>query len=153
MIISRVVSLFLRFGQFVCAAVCLGISAHFLHEYYESEPHTGPNGREIYTIIIAALSLLMSLVWLIPFTSTFFHYPFDFLLSLAWFAAFGVLVNWVHRANCGGAFHWGGITHNNYCSKWKANEAFAFISACFWLASAILVRLEQTRPSYNLRIF
>jgi len=136
MILSRVLSLFFRFGEFVSAAVVLGLIAHFLHIHHRE--HVGPLGREIYTTVIAALSVLVSLVWLIPFTSSFMHYPFDLLLSFGWFAAFGVLVNYIHKINCGSAFQWAGLAHNNTCSRWKATEAFSFISACFWLASALL---------------
>ncbi|KAF2085488.1 integral membrane protein [Saccharata proteae CBS 121410] len=131
MIISRVVSLLLRFGEFVSGAASLSSPANFGHG-------GSPHGREIYTEIIAALAVVLSLVWMIPTFHQFLHYPADFIMSLAWFASFAALVNWVHRANCGGAFHWGGITHGGYCGQWKADEAFAFISACFWLASSIL---------------
>ena len=78
------------------------------------------------------------MIWLLPFTYNFLHYPIDFLFSFAWFAAFGVLVNWIHDINCGGAFHWGGLANGSYCGQWKAAEAFSFISACLWLASALL---------------
>ncbi|KAK7517824.1 integral membrane protein [Phyllosticta citriasiana] len=137
MILSRLVSLFLRFGQFVSAAVCLGVTSWFLYDQHHHD-YDGPKGREIYTLVIAALSIFFSLIWMIPFTFTFLHYPFDLFLSLAWFASFGLLVDWIGDINCGRAFHWGGLTDNSYCSKWKADEAFAFISACFWFASFLL---------------
>ncbi|KAF4304219.1 hypothetical protein GTA08_BOTSDO08150 [Botryosphaeria dothidea] len=148
MILSRLVSIFLRFGEFVSAAVCLGISAYFIHRYHDGERNL-PNGRTIYTIVIAAVSLVTSLIWMIPFTGTFFHYPFDFILSLAWFASFGALVEYIHDANCGTAFGWRGLYRGSFCDKWRANEAFAFISACFWLASTLLgayVFHKKTRP-------
>lgn len=88
MIVSRVVSIFLRFGQFVCAAVVLGLVAHFLDQ--RNKYGIGPLGRSIYTIVIASISVLFSLVWLIPTTASMLHYPFDLLMSAAWFAAFGV---------------------------------------------------------------
>ncbi|KAF2398588.1 integral membrane protein [Trichodelitschia bisporula] len=136
MIVSRALSFFLRFAQFVCGAVVLGLVAHFLHQHHKT--HAGPIGREIYTEVVAALSVVLSLIWMIPFTSTFLHYTTDFILSAAWFAAFGTLVNWIHKANCGGAFQWGGIHRGGYCGQWKATEAFSFLSAIFWLASAAL---------------
>jgi len=136
MILSRLVSIFLRFGEFVCAAVVLGINSHFLHQYHKY--HVGPKGREIYVEIVSGLSVLLSLVWLLPFTAQFMHYPFDLFISAAWFAAFGALVNWIHKLNCGGIWHWSGLANGGYCSQWKAAEAFSFIGACFWLASAIL---------------
>jgi len=136
MIATRAASLFLRFGQFVSAAVVLGIVGHFLRIRHKTGD--GPRGREIFSEVLAAISLLLALLWLLPFTSSMLHAPVDLILSLGWFAAFGALVNWVHHLGCGGAFQWSGITHGGKCNEWKAAEAFAFISACFWLASAIL---------------
>ncbi|KAF2007207.1 integral membrane protein [Amniculicola lignicola CBS 123094] len=137
MIVSRAFSLFFRFSEFVCAAVVLGIMAHFLNDY--DKTHVGPLSREIYTTVIASLSVLFSVIWMIPTTHQFLHYPIDLFLSAAWFAAFGVLVNWIGRFNCGGAWYWGGIRRwNSYCGQWRAAEAFSFIGACFWFASFLL---------------
>lgn len=149
MIVSRAVSIFLRFGEFVCAAVVLGIISWFLHQY--DKFGIGPLGREVYTVIIAALSVIFSIVWLIPTTGSMLHYPADLFLAAAWFAAFGVLVNWIEKINCGGIFHWGGIlARGSYCGKWKAAEAFSFIGACFWFASFLLgvyVYHKLSRPA------
>ena len=117
--------------------VVLGISAHLLHVHHTQ--HTGPLGREIYTTVISVVSVLLSLLWLLPFTASFMHYPADFLISFSWFAAFAVLVNWIHKIDCGSAFHWAGLNKSGQCNTWKAAEAFSFLSACFWLASALLV--------------
>jgi len=136
MIISRFLSFFFRFAEFVCGAVVLGIGAYLLHIHHKQ--HVGPLGREIYTTVVAALSTLLSLLWLLPFTSSFMHYPADFFISVAWFAVFGILVNWIHKINCGSAFHWAGLQRSGSCNTWKAAEAFSFIAACFWLASALL---------------
>jgi hypothetical protein len=136
MIISRFLSFLFRFAEFVCAAVVMGIDAHFLN--VRRKTHVGPIGREIYTIVVSVLSVFLALIWLLPFTSTFMHYPMDFLLSAAWFGVFGALVNWLHKTGCGGAFNWSGIQHSGTCNQWQAAEAFAFLSACFWLASALL---------------
>jgi hypothetical protein len=136
MLFSRMASIFLRFGQFVSGAVVLGLMAHFVHQW--DKYGIGPSGREIYTLVIAALSVLFSLIWLIPTTASMLHYPFDLVLSAAWFASFGALVNWIHKLHCGSAFHWGGLTRGDYCGRWRASEAFAFISACFWFASFLL---------------
>jgi len=149
MLLSRIFSLFLRFGEFVCGAVVLGIMSFLVHQW--DKYGVGPGGREIYTLVISCLSVLFSLIWLIPSTSSMLHYPFDLFMTAAWFAAFGALINWIHKLNCGGIFHWGGITKGSYCGKWKAAEAFSFISACFWFASFLLGifvyhKLSRDRP-------
>jgi len=132
MILSRALSFFLRFAEFVCGAVVLGLMAHFL------DTHDGSKPRDIYIIVWSCFSVLFSLLWLLPFTSALLHAPADFILSLGWFGAFGLLVNWVHKINCGRAFQWHGLTNGSFCGQWKAAEAFAFLSACFWLTSAVL---------------
>jgi len=136
MILPRLFSLIMRFAEFVCGTVVLGLVGHFLRIHHKTGQ--GPHGREIYTEVIAAISVVVSLLFLLPFTSSFMHYPLDLILSLAYFAAFGALVNQVHRMNCGGAFAWNGILHGGVCSQWKAAEAFSFLSAIFWLVSTLL---------------
>lgn len=63
----------------------------------------------------------------------------DLLLSFAWFAAFGVLVDVLKKMDCGRPFDWGHITDGGVCSRWKAVEAFSFVSAILWLVSTIVV--------------
>jgi hypothetical protein len=120
----------------------LGLVGHFLYQYNGSG--VGPHGRLIYTEVIAALSTVVSLVWLIPFTWSFLHYPFDLLMSFAWFAAFGALFQWIHQNgfNCGGlfsVFFWDNVEHTTYCAEYKTTEGITFILAILWLISALLV--------------
>jgi len=138
MILSRLISLILRFAEFVCAAVVLGLDAYFIDLYRHHRGPTGILGREIFIIVWAVLSVLLALVWMIPTRSSMLHVPADLVLSLGWFAAFGLLVNYLHRADCGGAFRWGSITHGGICNQFQATEAFSFIGACCWAASAII---------------
>lgn len=63
----------------------------------------------------------------------------DIILSLAWFAAFGILVDAIHRLDCGSIWHWSGFLSGDTCGRWKAAEAFAFLSAFVWLVSGIVV--------------
>jgi hypothetical protein len=62
----------------------------------------------------------------------------DILISFAWFAAFGILVDYLHDLPCGSIWSWrfGG---DGICGRWKAAEAFSFLSAILWLVSAIVV--------------
>jgi Membrane-associating domain len=120
----------------------VGLVSHFLAQY--DNVQVGPHGREIYTDCVAAISMVISLIWLLPFTWTFMHYPLDFLLSFAWFAAFGALYSWIHinGIKCLGyfsIFHWDGVEHTDYCHQWMTAEAFCFMSGVFWLISALLV--------------
>ncbi|PWY96479.1 hypothetical protein BO94DRAFT_619603 [Aspergillus sclerotioniger CBS 115572] len=156
-VISRLVSIVFRVAEIVCAAVVAGIIGHYLAHYSGS---SWPQARWIYTEVVAGLSILLGLIWLIPFSSGFFSWGFDVIISFAWFAAFGILVDAIHKLNCGSIWHWGGLYHNDSCSRWKAAEAFSFISAIVWLASALVgiwftfrVRKESTPPTYGRRRF
>lgn len=63
----------------------------------------------------------------------------DIIIALCWFAAFGLEVDALNNVPCGGAFDWGYIGDNDLCGRWKAAEAFSFLSAIIWLVSGILV--------------
>jgi hypothetical protein len=107
----------------------------------------GPRGRYIYTEVIATFSAFMSLIWLIPFTWSMMHYPLDLFVSIAWFASFGALLQWMNQdtITCSGVFglwFWDGFTHDYYCSEYQTIEGLALISAVLWLFSAFLVGTE-----------
>ncbi|OCK75685.1 hypothetical protein K432DRAFT_408810 [Lepidopterella palustris CBS 459.81] len=138
---SHVACLFIRFSQFSCAAIVLGIIAYFINQH-SRDNGVGSLSREIYVEVIAALSVLLSLIWMIPFTWQSLYYPVDFLISFAWFAAFGVLVNWLFNYPCGNYsyyYYWGVLySFDPYCAKWRTAEAFSFIAGLLFLISAFL---------------
>ncbi|KAJ9293986.1 hypothetical protein DTO271G3_7362 [Paecilomyces variotii] len=142
-LISRVVSIFLRIGEICFGAIVAGIIGWYLHHY--DSTHSWPRARWIYTEVVAGLSVLLGLLWLIPFASSFFVWPIDVILGLAWFAAFGVLVDALQDSSCWygpwEAISWDGrtyLSYNSSCARWKAAEAFSFLSAVFWLASGLV---------------
>ena len=63
----------------------------------------------------------------------------DVLISFAWFAAFGALVDAIMKNNCGDIWEWHSFNSDSMCDRWKAAEAFSFLSAVFWLVSTLLV--------------
>lgn len=122
-------------SQLVFSAIVAGITGYYLH-------HSGQSawdlGRFIYTEVVAGLSILLSLLWLFPFSGSFIHWPTDLVLSAAWFAAFGLLVDQFH-GTCGNTFDWSNLHfRGTNCGTWKSDEAFAFLSAICWLVSALL---------------
>lgn len=81
----------------------------------------------------------MALFWLLPCVRIVTRWPADIILMVCWFAAFGLLTDWINGA-CGDTFDWSGIGFRgsgNDCGTWKADEAFTFVAAFFWLASAL----------------
>jgi Membrane-associating domain len=136
-VISRLVSICLRIGELAFAVVVAGLIGSYLHSH--DSGHSWPGGRFIYTEVVAAISILLALFWLLPFAGGFIHWPADVILSLAWFAVFGLLVNYIHGTDCkASVFDWAGITHGGVCNRWQASEAFSFLSAIFWIVSAVV---------------
>ncbi|CAI7658184.1 unnamed protein product [Penicillium bialowiezense] len=137
-VISRLASIILRIAEIGFAAVVAGVIGHHLARVHHGSENVDwwPQSRWIYTEVIAGISILLGLIWLIPFSSGFFSWPLDILISFAWFAAFGVLVNWLKGQGCGGPWIWrfGG----SGCGQWRTAEAFSFLSAILWLVSGIV---------------
>lgn len=76
MIFSRLASIILRIGQFVFAAIVLGLTAYFL--YQRSRHGVGPFGRIVFSVIWSSLSIIAAIIWAIPTTSSMTGYVSDF---------------------------------------------------------------------------
>lgn len=147
MALDRLVSMVLRGAELVFACIVAGVTGWYLHHY--SSASSWDLGRFIYTEVVAGLSILFSLLWLIPFSSTFIHWPADLIFSILWWAVFGLLVDRVGHT-CGAIFWWGNVSpRGDLCGKFKADIAFAFLSALLWLVSALVgffwVRKREAR--------
>jgi len=137
MIFAELFSVLLRIAELAFAAIVAGLNGDYLHlARHVSSRYLA---RFIYTEVVAGFSILLAIIWLIPFSGSFIHWPVDLLISIAWFISFGLLVDWLNGA-CGYVFDWDHLDlyETNTCPQWKATVAFAFLSAIFWLASAIL---------------
>ena len=95
--------------------------------------------RFVYSIVVAALSIFLSIIWLIPFGSSIVHYPTDLIMFLLWIIVYGLMVSFIAPLNCGSIWAWGDITQQGTCQKWKAAIVFSFLSAVFWFVSALVV--------------
>ncbi|KAJ3516641.1 hypothetical protein NM208_g14816 [Fusarium decemcellulare] len=73
MALDRIVSLVLRAAELVFACIVAGVNGEYLHKTDGASAWT--LGRFIYTEVVAALGILFSLLLLIPFSSTFIHWP------------------------------------------------------------------------------
>jgi hypothetical protein len=149
--VDGILSILLRIGELAFAAVVAGLTGSYLHSIQNVSAFN--KWRFIFTEVIAALSMLLALLWLLPFTATYIHWPIDFLLFALWMIAFGLLVQFIGPLDCGSVFYWGDITQQGTCQRWKADVAFAFLSAIFWLASALLGLwfLHRHRKGYTGR--
>ncbi|KAE9378377.1 hypothetical protein N431DRAFT_328815 [Stipitochalara longipes BDJ] len=134
MLLIDIFSLCLRVGELAFTAVVAGLTGEYLHQ------HKGASAwdekRFIYTEVIAAIGILYSLLFLLPFMSSFWHWPMDFLLFAGTLIAFALLAHYDNT--CGSIWNWNGITGGNYCDKFRADLAFLFLASMFFLASALL---------------
>jgi len=135
MILVDILSMILRVAELAFACIVAGITGEYLRNVQGSS--TWDQGRFIYTEVVAGLSILLSIVWLFPFSGSFIHWPADLLISIMWWVVFGLLVTFLN-GTCGYVFDWSGAGFQDGCSKWKADVAFSFLSALCWLVSAIL---------------
>jgi heme/copper-type cytochrome/quinol oxidase subunit 2 len=75
MLFSRLFSLILRTGQWIFAAIVLGLTAYFMHRHRSHGE--GPYGRLIFAIIWSCLSIIAAVIWAIPTTSSMTGYVSD----------------------------------------------------------------------------
>jgi hypothetical protein len=157
MIVSRLVSVILRLAQFVSAAIVLGLTAYFLHKRNQRDgpgrrdDDDGPFGRLVYSIVWSSLSIIFSIIWAIPTTSSMTGYVSDLIFTGGWAAVFGLLIDWFNGENCGSAWNWRGFSlhRDNQCGQWKAAQAFSFLSMVFWFASFLLGIITVHRLSHR----
>ncbi|KAI0390429.1 marvel domain-containing protein [Xylariaceae sp. FL0594] len=148
MILTDLVAIIFRLAELVFAAIVAGLNGEYLHAVRHSS--SWDQGRFIYAEVVAGVAIFLSLIWLLPFSGSFIHWPVDLFISIAWFVAFGLLVDLLN-GSCGYVFDWNNVSFDrgNQCGKWKAVIAFAFLSAICWLVSAIIglvwVREHETR--------
>lgn len=99
--VSRVLLVLLRLGQLASGAIVLGLLSRFFYLLNDSAPADDagaiePNGRLIYAAIIAALTILAALIFMLPLAYSFWSWPIDFLFFAAWLVVFCLLetVSW-----------------------------------------------------------
>ena len=90
MALDRLLSLLLRAAELGFGAIVAGVNGEFLDT---SSADSWTLGRYIYAEVVAGIAIFFSLIWLIPFSSTFTHWPLDIIISLCWWAVFGLLVD------------------------------------------------------------
>ncbi|KKA29623.1 hypothetical protein TD95_000701 [Thielaviopsis punctulata] len=149
---KTIVNIILRCLQLAFAVIVAGITGNYLMR--ASGVSSWHLGRFIYTEVIAALSIIFALLWMIPFPGArFVKWPVDVALAICWFISFGLLVNRISR-NCGYVLNWYYAPFRNTCSRFRANTSFAFLSAIAWLATAALAVFwvhRSRRENHNHR--
>ncbi|KAM0169696.1 hypothetical protein ACHAPF_009711 [Botrytis cinerea] len=96
---TDILALAFRIGQFAFSTIVVGLTSSHLHSA-RTEPSWSKK-RFIYTDVVAALGLFVSLFFMLPFTWNFIHWPIDFLMFVMYMIAFGLLVDgtYIHYRN------------------------------------------------------
>ncbi|KAF2762205.1 hypothetical protein EJ05DRAFT_473123 [Pseudovirgaria hyperparasitica] len=139
MVISRILSFALRVLQFISSVIVMGIVAYEVSLYNDNGYSRLPDSWEwiYYVLAVSALGTLASLVLLIPFKATFSLWVVDGILSILWFAAFGVSAHYFEPINDSDR----GCDLRrlrSVCGRAKAWQAFSFLAAIFFLISLFL---------------
>jgi hypothetical protein len=87
---SRIALVVLRVWQLICSIIVVGILARFLDDL--SEAGATRDGRVIYGIIIASISIVFAIVFIAPFLYSFLPFPVDFALFIMWLVLFCLLI-------------------------------------------------------------
>lgn len=87
---SRIALVALRVWQLICSIIVVGILARFLHVL--SEAGATRDGRVIYGIIIASISIVFAIVFIAPLLYSFLPFPVDFALFIMWLVLFCLLI-------------------------------------------------------------
>ncbi|ORY10666.1 hypothetical protein BCR34DRAFT_566524 [Clohesyomyces aquaticus] len=114
---------------------------HFLHLYQLYGD--GPLGMEIFVLIVAFISLVSSVILVIPTAlyRKFRYFWLDLPLIPLWVAAFVALFVWLRDADCK-LFHGGDpATRTTTCREWRVAEILSGVLALYWLASFAMVCL------------
>ena len=94
MLLIDIFSLCLRIGELAFTAVVAGLTGQYLHQHKSAS--AWDEKRFIYTEVIAAIGILYSLLFLLPFMSSFWHWPMDFALFAGTLIAFALLAHVCH---------------------------------------------------------
>lgn len=86
---SRVALVALRIWELICSVIVVGILGHFL--YIVSDAGATNDGRAVYSLVVASISTVFSLVFIAPFMYSFLAFPVDFALFVMWLVAFCLL--------------------------------------------------------------
>jgi hypothetical protein len=89
--VSKVLLVGLRVWQLIYSIIVLARLARFLH--LVAEAGAARDGRVIYAIVVASISTLYSIVFIVPFMYAFLAFPADFALFVMWLVAFCLLIS------------------------------------------------------------
>ncbi|KAH7111941.1 hypothetical protein B0J13DRAFT_270210 [Dactylonectria estremocensis] len=149
----KIASVILRFLEFCCAVIVLGLLSRFVYLVGIAGVHC--DGRIIYAIVVASIGTAYSILLCAPFDALFLSFPFDFVLFVMWLVAYCLLQSRTGGHTCSAnwyynywGYYWGRfwtvgpIGRVNIsgagCAQWRTVLAFSCIAWFLHLLSGIL---------------
>lgn len=86
----KIVTMALRIAQLICAVIIIAIASEYMAGLKDQD--AGHLSRFIFTDVVAAISLFLAFIWLIPFSSNHMNWHLDYILVLLSGAAAGWLI-------------------------------------------------------------
>src|SRR3569833_3261633 len=83
---SKFISVFLRLGELASAVIVLGIVGWFVTVVNDANTYADPNLT--YILVIACISVFLSIVLILPFTYSFLAFSMDFIMFVLCLVAF-----------------------------------------------------------------
>ncbi|KIW67329.1 hypothetical protein PV04_06592 [Phialophora macrospora] len=146
---TRNLSRFLYQAEALFGGVILGIVSWYLSHWRDTEKY--PGARLVFTEIFAGLSIIYGsiLIW------TWNWYPrcyavMNSIFCLAFFAAFGAVIEWDCNENWMG---WEMLIGESYKACWKTVEAFTFINGfCFLCSTIFALTTTSSAEAHRMHI-
>jgi hypothetical protein len=148
----KVLSVLFRLGELISAIIVLAILGRFSWYIHDGSGHS--SGRIIYTMVVSALAIIFSILFIVPITALFLSFPFDFIMWIMWLIAFCLLATKSGTSTCNNSwyynywgFYWGRFWRPGFgpvtingpgCGEWRTVLAFSFIAMVCHLLSGIL---------------
>jgi hypothetical protein len=147
---SKVALVILRISEFISSVIVMSVIARFIHQINQAGADS--NSRIIYTIVVACISTVYSLVFVAPLPYAFMAFPLDFVMFVLWLVVFCLDETLSGTNTCSSvwfnnywSFFWGGfyfdvddgviISTNSGCGAWRSVLAFSFVAFMLFLLS------------------
>lgn len=158
--IPRPVNMALRAVELIAAGVSLtfpprfectdlvqivtGIIGFYIHPYAQKK--VWPAKRFIFAEVWACISIVVSIVWVVPSLSDRIPWLADFSLSVGWWISFALILKTDYIATTCGKFFSMPPNDNGFCRNWKSVEAFCFLSGVAWFVTGLFgIQFVQQR--------
>ncbi|KAJ9651475.1 hypothetical protein H2198_009233, partial [Neophaeococcomyces mojaviensis] len=113
--------------------------AYTMNKQRNDYPIAEYSAKYWYSFGLAIVSIVVALLLFPPLEHTFRYFPVDFILGIAWFAAFTLLMIEFKSVSCDQNLKLiGGIALGGECNKKRAAWGFSFLAGCLFLASFVV---------------